>query len=99
MLFVIVAYFCVKIWRLLYNQSVYKELKGKIKHVPEEKWRNNYPIVLLTGLAGSAPDLSLIYGENMSLLTKLTTNSTNDVYIAYTNPYASIHDRACEVYQ
>jgi hypothetical protein len=38
-------------------------LNGKYLHTPKENWKNDYPIVLVHGFGGGAPDQSLILGK------------------------------------
>ena len=51
-------------------------------HLPKEKWKNNYPIVLVYGMAGTSMDESYIFGECWGHFTKKRVCPHNDVYIA-----------------
>ena len=74
-------------------------MNGKYRHLPKELWRNNYPIVLVHGFAGSSPDQSMTLGTYFMYALKRSVQPYNDVYVAVVTPYGSIHDRACELYQ
>jgi hypothetical protein len=74
-------------------------LNGRFRHIPRELWRNDYPIVLVHGFAGSAPDQSSIMGAYFMYALKASVQPYNDVYMAVVTPIGGLHDRACELYQ
>jgi hypothetical protein len=50
-----------------YFKRLYSKKKGKILHeyqaLPKKHWQNDYPIVLVHGFGGFAPDESLFFGD------------------------------------
>ena len=65
--------------------------------MPQKKWKNSYPIVLVHGFGGYVPDESILLGDYFAYATE--TQGDNVVYQADVSPWASLHDRACELYQ
>ena len=68
-------------------------------HLPVDKWTNNYPIVLVHGFAGWAPDEVVHLGDYWAYLSDPDVIGNNQVYQADVGPLSSLHDRACELYQ
>ena len=60
--------------------------------------KNNYPIILVHGHFGWAPDQNKVLGKYFNFALKSKHNN-EDVYIASVSPIAGVHDRACELYQ
>ena len=85
-----------------------KVINGKFKHTPRHKWNNDYPIILVHGYMGYAPD-SCFFGNYFqhALQKNVLLRGSNyredeenkDIYIALISPISGIHDRACELYQ
>lgn len=74
-------------------------MNGKYRHLPRELWKNDYPIVLVHGFSGSAPDQSHLLGNYFLYALKNSVQPYNDVYIAVVTPCGGLHDRGCELYQ
>ena len=62
-------------------------------------WTNSYPIVLVHGFAGWAPDEGPIFGDYWAYLSDPEVIRHHKVYQADVGPLNSLHDRACELYQ
>jgi triacylglycerol esterase/lipase EstA (alpha/beta hydrolase family) len=71
-------------------------------------WRNDYPIVLVHGFFGFAPDMSPLanyfhYALQKNVVKRGFSYRQNcyfkDVYTAHVSPLGGVHDRACELYQ
>lgn len=83
----------------MYKFKEYQTMNGKYRHLPREAWRNDFPIVLVHGYAGSAPDQSWLLGNYFLYALKESVQPYWDVYVAVVNPFSCFHDRACELYQ
>lgn len=68
-------------------------------HLPQSEWSNDYPIVLVHGYAGWAPDEGPFWGDYWSYLSQPEVVKHHKVYQADVGPFNSLHDRACELYQ
>ena len=55
-LFVLMANLIFKIGIVYYKFKTYQMLNGKYLHIPKSNWKNDYPIVLVHGFGGGAPD-------------------------------------------
>jgi hypothetical protein len=89
--------FFVRILRRVYKQRR-KEALEEFEHLPLKKWKNHYPIVLVHGFGGYVPDESLLLGDYFMYASQPEVQGSNVVYQADVSPWASIHDRACELY-
>jgi len=67
--------------------------------LPDSKWRNHYPIVLVHGFAGWAPDESDILGDYWRYTSDPEIAKNLDIFQADVSAVGSLHDRACELYQ
>jgi hypothetical protein len=74
-------------------------MNGKYRHTPHSHWANDYPIVLVHGYFGYAPDSSRMFGTYFLHALKTNVQDNKDVFIATIHPLGGIHDRACELYQ
>ena len=64
------------------------------------EWKNNYPIVLVHGFCGWAPDEAPLFGDYFKTASDGRVASGNlDLYQADLHPIGTVHDRACELYQ
>eukprot|EP00351_Strombidinopsis_sp_SopsisLIS2011_P000985 CAMPEP_0116885178 /NCGR_PEP_ID=MMETSP0463-20121206/18445_1 /TAXON_ID=181622 /ORGANISM="Strombidinopsis sp, Strain SopsisLIS2011" /LENGTH=111 /DNA_ID=CAMNT_0004543173 /DNA_START=84 /DNA_END=419 /DNA_ORIENTATION=+ len=68
-------------------------------HLPQDLWRNNYPVVLVHGFFGWAPDESPLFGDYWKYVSDSGVAANHTIYQADIAPLGSIHDRACELYQ
>ena len=66
--------------------------------LPRALWRNNYPIVLVHGFGGWAPDETQLLGDYWKYSSDPEL-ARLDIYQADISSVGSIHDRACELYQ
>ena len=62
-MFILMANFITKIGLFYYELKSRQALNGRFRHTPRELWRNDYPIVLVHGYAGGAPDQSRLMGS------------------------------------
>ena len=83
----------------LYRQAKRSYKNRSYDHLPQDKWTNDYPIVLVHGFAGWAPDEGPIWGDYWSYLSDPDVIRHHKVYQADVGPFNSLHDRACELYQ
>lgn len=83
--------------RLLVLQSTKRNRIG-YELVPKSLWRNNYPIVLVHGFGGWAPDESPIFGDYWKYCSDPEISKNLDIYQADISTFGSLHDRACELY-
>jgi len=83
----------------LYRQSRSSHKGRSFDHIPKSMWTNNFPIVLVHGFAGWAPDEGPIWGDYWYFLSDPEVIKPHSVYQADVAPLASLHDRACELYQ
>ena len=67
-------------------------------HLPRSQWKNNYPIVLVHGFAGWAPDEGPIWGDYWKYMSDPIVSKHHRCYQADLGPVQSLHDRACELY-
>mmetsp|Transcript_27639 Transcript_27639/g.36904 ORF Transcript_27639/g.36904 Transcript_27639/m.36904 type:complete len:99 (+) Transcript_27639:264-560(+) len=75
--FAFILQFCYKLVRDLYERKkarLYRLNRHSFKdrcydHLPVDKWTNNYPVVLVHGFAGWAPDEALAFGDYWSYLS------------------------------
>ena len=88
-----------KVGMAMYKLKEYQTMNGIYRHLPRELWRNDFPIVLVHGYGGSAPDQSRLLGNYFLYALKESVQPYWDVYVAVVNPYGGFHDRACELYQ
>ena len=88
-----------KVAMSLYKFQALQTMNGRFRHLPRELWRNDFPIVLVHGFAGSAPDQSKLLGNYFLYALKQSVQPYWDVYVAVVNPFGGFHDRACELYQ
>ena len=91
----------------LYNRQI---VNGeKYKHVPRSHWKNDYPIILVHGIAGYVPDSTRAF-KNKNYFQfaleqnaaqrnlKISSHESQNIYIASLSPFGTIHERACELY-
>lgn len=76
-----------------------KDPNNSYDMMPKELWRNDYPVVLVHGFFGWAPDESPIFGDYWKYVTDSKVTGKHVIYQADVAPLGSIHDRACELYQ
>lgn len=67
--------------------------------MPRDKWTNDYPVVLVHGFCGWAPDETPTFGDYWAYLSDPEIAKNNLIYQADVGPLNSLHDRACELYQ
>ena len=60
---VLMANLITKVVFFYYKIKVNQVMNGKYRHLPRELWKNDYPIVLVHGFSGSAPDQSHLLGK------------------------------------
>ncbi len=81
----------------------YKKRKSTLKPfktLPKEHWKNNCPIVLVHGFAGQTTDKNFMFrGYFHYSFDSDVLGDNEEVYEADVNPFGSLHDRACELYQ
>ena len=53
----------------LYRQTRESHLGRSYDHLPKSKWTNDYPVVLVHGFAGWAPDEGPIWGDYWSYMS------------------------------
>ena len=83
----------------LYRQARQSYKNRSYDHLPPSQWSNQYPIVLVHGFAGWAPDEGPIFGDYWSYFSDPEVIRNHKVYQADVGPFNSLHDRACELYQ
>ena len=83
----------------LYRQAKHSYKFRGYDHLPQSKWSNNYPVVLVHGFAGWAPDEGPFWGDYWAYLSDPNVIKHHKVYQADVGPLNSLHDRACELYQ
>lgn len=104
--FAFILKFCLQLMKDLYKRKkarLYRLSSRSYKdrcyeHLPVEKWTNNYPIVLVHGFAGWAPDEAVAFGDYWAYLSDPEIIKNQQVYQADMSPLHSLHDRACELY-
>lgn len=100
---ILMTNFIRKLAKKVYRHQNFKVMNGKYKHTPQSHWKNNYPIVLVHGYCGYAPDSCWIFSNYFLHALRTNVQSSKDVnkdiYIAVVSPLGCIHDRACELYQ
>ena len=74
-----------------------ERVKKENLHLPKHLWKNRYPIVLVHGFGGGAPDQSLLTVYFFYALQKIA-QPHDDVYLAVVTCWGGLHDRACELY-
>ena len=67
--------------------------------MPRSSWTNDYPIVLVHGFCGWAPDEGPLWGDYWKCLSDPLVAKHHNIYQADLGPIQSLHDRACELYQ
>jgi hypothetical protein len=87
-----------KCMRRLYQRNRQRSLQ-EYALLPRETWKNDYPIVLVHGFGGWAPDETLVMGDYFQYASNQAIRGSNEVYHADVSPFGSMHDRACELYQ
>ena len=92
--------FIIKLFRRVYHMKRRKAL-SEFDHLPRKKWKNDYPIILVHGFGGFTPDESFFFGDYFGYASDPDIQGAphNLVYHADLSPWASLHDRACELYQ
>jgi len=66
--------------------------------LPRSKWLNDYPVVVVHGFCGWAPEEGPIFGDYWSTISDPKIAEYHKIYQADVAPMGSIHDRACELY-
>lgn len=59
-----------KIVMIIYRWRKQAAMNGKYRYLPKDLWRNQYPIVLVHGFAGSAEDQSYLMGNYFEYAVK-----------------------------
>ena len=85
--------------RLYTARSSTQRKSSGYDRLPKSKWKNDFPIILVHGFAGWAPDESPIWGDYWSYVSDPAVSKHSQVYQADVHPFGSLHDRACELYQ
>lgn len=84
-------------------ERAYKYARSKLllqySSLPKEKWKNNYPIVLIHGFSGFMPDESILMGNYFAYASDPKVAGDHLIYAADVSPFGSLHDRSCELYQ
>ena len=66
--------------------------------LPRSLWRNHYPIVLVHGFGGWAPDETQLLGDYWKYSSDPDIARGLDIYQADISSMGSLHDRACKLY-
>ena len=90
--------FVLQTMKKLYHTRRQKAI-GKYEQLRRDEWRNEYPIVLVHGFGGYMPDESGFFGDYFGYASYGDVQGDNLVFEADVSPWASVHDRACELYQ
>ncbi|CDW88607.1 small nuclear ribonucleoprotein [Stylonychia lemnae] len=99
MFLALILNFVLKKLKQVHDKNRSKMMK-KHQSLPKEHWRNKNPIVLVHGFAGQTADKSWICkGYFHHALSNDVLGENSEVYEADVNPFGSLHDRACELYQ
>lgn len=96
-------------WRVLvglYERRKNRQFRQSVTHtrllgydlLPHSKWKNDYPVVVVHGFAGWAPEEGPIWGNYWDYISDPQIAEHHRIYQADVSPMASIHDRACELY-
>ena len=98
--------FVILLFRFIYRRKRRSQIRQSTKAhqigcdlLPRSKWRNDYPIVLVHGFAGWAPDEAPMLGDYWRYASNPEISKSLDIYQADVSSVGSLHDRACELYQ
>lgn len=74
---------------------------SQYKRLGVNQWKNECPIVLVHGFAGSTSDESYLFQGyfHYAFMSEVIGKSNNLIFEADVSPFGSVHDRACELYQ
>ena len=64
----------------LYRQAKQCHQNKGYDHLPRSKWSNNYPVVLVHGFAGWAPDEGPIWGDYWAYMSDPSVVKHHNVY-------------------
>ena len=81
-----------------YRRQLNRIITKDFFRLPRDCWKNSYPIVLVHGFAGSAPDQSWVMPNYFELAIQ-ASHGLGDIFLAVVSPAGGTHDRACELYQ
>jgi hypothetical protein len=73
-------------------------LKYDSIHLPIPLWKNDFPIILVHGFAGSTTDQSMLFRGYFHYCFLDEVKNKNKIFESDVSPFGSVHDRACELF-
>ena len=81
------------------HKAKHKLMMRDYLEYPPDLWKNNCPIILVHGFAGQTTDKNYLFRGYFHYCFDKDVKGEHSVYEADVNPFGSLHDRACELYQ
>jgi hypothetical protein len=74
-------------------------MMSKYIPMPRDLWRNECPIILVHGYAGQTTDKNFLFRGYFHHCFDPEIMGEHAIFESDVQPFGSLHDRACELYQ